>query len=389
MTMNLTNQGLDLSGLRIDRREPEGRPGRDWRRWPILVVMLVILTGGAISAAKMFLSHPLQVSVTQPLVTRTDPGGEVLTASGYVVSRHQARVGSKVLGRVSRMMADEGQRVRAGQVLAELDAGELPAQRGAVDVNLPDARRELERQQALMTRGLTAQTTLDAARTRVASLEAQARIIDAQLEQLKIRAPFAGTITLRNLELGETVSGNPFNNTGSTDRGFVLADLGDLEVEADVSETQIAQLRTGQAARVEVEALPGRTMPGRLRFIQPTANRQKATVTAKVRIQDPDPQVRPDMSAKVTFLRTADRPSTTVAAPRFFLSQDAVARRGSETGAWQARDGRARWMPIEVAPARAGQVEVLRGLGGGETVILKPPVKLRDGDRVKPRTEEP
>jgi HlyD family secretion protein len=384
--MTVTPKGPDISGLRIQREQPVREAPAGGRRWPIIAIALVVVGLGAVGLRGLT-ARPREVAVTRPTVTRLDPGNEVLTATGYVVSRHQAQVGSKVLGRVEKLLADEGNRVQAGQALAILDQGDLPAQLAAIEVNLPQARNDLDRQDELMKRGLTTQSALETAQTRVRSLEAQAQVIRAQLEQFAIRAPFAGTVILRNLELGETISPTGFTNASSADRGFVIADLSDLEVEADVNESRIADLRAGEPARVELDGLPGRSMQGRLRMIQPTANRQKATVQAKVTIISPDPGVRPDMTARVTFLRSGPAASRAPSRPKIFVPSEAVTRRGADTGVWAVEGGRLHWTPVTVGAAAAGQMEVTRGLTGQETLVARPGPELKDGLAVKPKTE--
>lgn len=388
--MNPTTEGPDLSGLKIHRDEP-ARPtpgGGGVGRWVGPIVLLAVVAAAALGT-RAFLNRPPRLAVTTPMVSRSDLGNEMLSASGYVVSRRQARVGSKVVGRVDRMYVDEGSRVSAGQILASMDQGDLPAQLAQVEASLPQARNELTRQKALMARNLTTPAALDAADTRVRTLEAQVRVVESQQEQLAIRAPFAGTIILRNLQLGETVAPNGYiSASNSQDRGFVIADLADLEVEADVNESNIAQLRPGQPCRVEVDALPGQGMEARIRMIQPTANRQKATVQAKVSILKPLAQVRPDMTAKVTFLKAGEKTEAPRAAPRIYVPESVVVKRGTETGVWDVQSGGIlRWLPVETAPGSSGQLEIKSGLKGTESLVLKPLPILKEGSTITPAAE--
>ncbi len=379
--------GPDLSGLKINRTDLPAPPSWGSRKALFAVAFAAAFAASAFAGLRLFQGTPTVV-VTQPTITRSDAGNEILTATGYVVARHLAQVGSKVLGRVNRLYADEGQSVRAGQLLAELDPGELPAQLDQARVELPDARRERDRQEALLARGLTAEVTRDAAITRVASLEARLKVLEAQLEQLRIRAPFNGTIILRNLDLGETISPNPLGNSSQSDRGYLIADLHELEVEAEVNESQIAKLANSQPARVEVDALPGQVMRGRIRFIQPTANRQKATVMCKTSIRDPDPRVRPDMNARVTYIRDeAAARQAEAAPPRVFVPADAVVERAGAKGVWLVEDSKLSWAPVETSPGPAGQVQVTRGLKGTESLVLHPTPKLKAGMAVKTRAE--
>ena len=113
----------------------------------------------------------------------------------------------------------------------------------------------------------------------------------------------------------------------------------------------------------------------------PTADRQKATVQVKVSILDRDPRILPEMGAKVEFTQQAD---TGAVAPRRVLVPAAAVNRGGDgTRVWVVADGKVSAHPIEVGTERNGQIEVRRGLSGGERVVLDPPASLKDGGKVR------
>ena len=153
-------------------------------------------------------------------------------------------------------------------------------------------------------------TRMEAARTQAL---ADQRFAEAQLANTVIRAPFTGVVVKKMAEVGESVAPIPPGVNLSTSSGAIvaLADLDTLEVEVDVAEANVAKLSPSQPAEVTVEAFPEKQYKAELRQISPTADRTKATVTVKVTILDRDPNLKPEMSAKATFLERTPSPGAT------------------------------------------------------------------------------
>jgi RND family efflux transporter MFP subunit len=174
----------------------------------------------------------------------------------------------------------------------------------------------------------------------------------------------------------------------STSSGAVvaLADLDTLEVEVDVAEANVAKLRPSQPAEVTVEAFPERRYRAELRQIIPTADRTKATVTVRVTILDRDANLKPEMSAKATFLESTpplDAASAEPAPPpRILVPAHAVITREGGPRVFAVRDGRARLLTVSTGATRRDEVVVTSGLDGTETLIVDPPSDLSDSTRV-------
>jgi len=188
-------------------------------------------------------------------------------------------------------------------------------------------------------------------------------------------------------EVGESVAPIPPGVNISTSSGAVvaLADLDTLEVETDVAESNVARLGPEQPAEVAVEAFPDRRYRAVLRQVIPTADRTKATVQVKVTILDKDQNLKPEMSAKVTFLERA-RPAAAgpaAEAPVVVVPAAAVATRDGKPVVFEVADGKARQRVVITGPERQGRIEVRQGLTGTETLVTRPPDTLRDGDTVK------
>ena len=169
-----------------------------------------------------------------------------------------------------------------------------------------------------------------------------------------IRAPFGGVVVKKMAEVGESVAPIPPGVNISTSSGAIvaLADLATLEVEADVAEANVAKVANGQPAEVTVEAIPDRRYKAVLRQVIPTADRTKATVQVKVTILDKDKDLKPEMSAKVTFLEPDKKEATLPRRPRRWCSCRAsrwspatASRRCSSSGRARRRRGPSCWGP--------------------------------------------
>ena len=328
-------------------------------------------------------------------------GTPLLTASGYVVARRKAVVSAKIQGRLAELRVEEGSRVRAGEVLARLESLDYEASAARAKAAIQRAEADLaenERQLRLateLTRGnVLAEDQRQAAESRVkmaaamlAQARADAQFAEAQLQNTVIRAPFAGVVVKKMAEVGESVAPIPPGVNLSTSSGAIvaLADLATLEVEADVSESNVAKLETDQPAEVSVEAFPDRRYRAALRQVIPTADRTKATVQVKVTILDKDKDLKPEMSAKVTFLEKAApaRAGSQPAAAVITVPKAAVATRDGRTVVFEIVAGKAVLRGITAGAERQGEVVVKEGLTGGETLVANPPESLKDGAAVR------
>ena len=342
----------------------------------------------------------------------------VLVASGYVIARRSADVGGKVGGRIAFLGVEEGDRVRTGQIIARLEHGDLQAQLEASRTAVAETRaliaqaaaaraedqRNLERQRALGREGIvtTAVVTsaeaaaevsaakVQSAEAALASALARVRVVEEQVENTNVRAPFDGVVIAKRAEVGETVS--PFGVAGQATRegGAIatIADLSDLEVETEVSESNVARLRDRMPAAVNIQAYPDVTYRGRLRQVFPAADRAKAIVEVRVSILDADARVKPEMTARVTFQEEAAsaRAAPGAVVPTILIPRRAVIQRNGQPHVWVVVDGRAVGRSLTLGPERLELVEVRSGVAPGEAVIVNPPDTVSDGGVVKVKT---
>jgi RND family efflux transporter MFP subunit len=407
--MPLDKQALE--SLRLDADSDPQRyrdaPGGRRRLWIAVAVVAVFVA----AIAWRMLNAP--VAVQTVLVEAPDgaAGGAVLNASGYVVARQLATVSSKVTGRITEVLFEEGSVVREGQVLARLDPSTAQAEHAVaassleaarrnlreIEVRLADARKTLARNRSLIEARLVAESVLDSSQAEVAALEARLSAAGAEvgvaqsrlalskqgLDDLVIRAPFSGVVLSKDAQPGETVSpvsaGGGFTRTGIA----TIVDMDSREIEVDVNEAYINRVRDEQRVEAVLDAYPDWTIAGRVISIVPTADRQKATVKVRIAFEALDPRILPDMGIKVRFLEEdSGRERGHLSVPAAALFRD-----GGVTSVWVVRDGHVERRVIATGATEGDRVAVLDGLLGGETIVVEAPRRLRDGAAVELRAD--
>jgi RND family efflux transporter MFP subunit len=408
----------DLGSLRIHdgQRSKSGMGKR-----VVYAAIPVLLFAGIVVAAFAFRNQKGVVEVAAAL--RADSAGPqtALNASGYITPRRRATIAAKITGRVTGVFFDEGTRVKEGQLLATLDDADAKraldsakADRDAAHAAIADYEVQLRNSQILLRRaeqlqqaGVQTQEALDNATTAVDSLKAkivlarqqvaasEARIGVAQqaVDNCTIRAPFAGIVVSKDAQVGEMVSpisaGGGFTRTGIS----TIVDMHSNEIEVDVNESYIAKVAAGQEVTATLDAHPDKPFPAKVRTIIPTADRQKATV--KVRITIPNLEkydfILPDMGVKVAFLehekpapkdKGKDKGPEAVA----FIPKSAVRSEAGSSFVFLFRDGKVERRAVKLGSERGADVAVLAGVSPGDSLVVKGPESLHDGDKVEIRT---
>src|SRR5882724_9673953 len=409
----------DLGSLRIHDGQRKG--SKLGKGLAIFFGGLVILAGIAGGVYAFWNQKPL-VEVANVRNPAGAGGREaLLNASGYVTPRRRATIAAKITGRVIGVFFDEGTRVQEGQLLATLDDSDVrralesakadrdSTQAGIADwqVQLRNAQTELRRADQLQKAGVQTQEQLDNAGTTVDSLKAkielakaqvagsQARIQEAQqaVDNCTIKAPFAGIVVSKDAQVGEMVSpisaGGGFTRTGIA----TVVDMKSNEIEVDVNESYIAKVAAGQEVTATLDAHPDKPFPAKVRTIIPTADRQKATV--KVRITIPNLEkydfILPDMGVKVAFLehekpapkdKGKDKGPEAVA----FIPKSAVRSEAGSSFVFLFHDGKVERRAVKLGTERGTDVAVLAGVLPGDSLVVKGPESLHDGDKVEIRT---
>ena len=420
--MSETKAGDALGRLAIDRSAAPSRRRRPlWKRWWVWLLALV-----AIGAAAAFVgqrNRPLAVEIATVASAYPSQAIAVLNATGRVVAARRASVSSKATGKLEWLGVEEGQRVAEGEIIARLENRDVAATREqaaagvrAAEANLvqgqaelADAAVALKRSRELAQKDFISSAAVDTAEARfnkaqaaIKSLEAQIAVAQANLraasvgfDQTLIRAPFTGIVLTKNANVGDILT--PFSSAaGTTGAVVTMADMSTLEVEADVSEASIAKIAVGQPAEILLDAYPDLRLAGAVSRIVPTVDRSKATLLVKVKFDEIDPRVLPDMSAKIAFLtrrlEAAERSPVPALRPEAVVKADGQevvfvvqaeggtsAQKGADKGGEKAAaGGRVTRTPVKTGE-RVGDLVRVDGVAPGTRVVVNPPANLADG----------
>ena len=398
----------DLASLRIDRGAPSSPPNRS----RFLVGLAVVAGVGVAMRAAM---PAIESRVFRPQVTTTEiasvaPMGVSVrvTSTGYVTPQRTAKVAAKVVGRVARVHVHEGDAVHEGQALFELETADVESAIGsararvaaavvrvaAAKATLAEASGQAERQARLASAGAVPTATADDLAARVRTLEAQARaqeaeVIAAEAEvrtlvttrgNFRVSAPMNGTILTKPAQVGDVV------NPGMTGPLVELADFASLLVETDVPEARLGLVTPEGPCEVVLDALPGERFRGRVVDVGPRLNRSKATATVKVAFESIPPRVRPEMSARVSFLERPLDAAQLTAASKLVVPASAVAERNGGKVVFVLEGDHVRETAVQLGEAIGSGFELVAGPRFGTRLVKDPPPSLRDGQAIKEKT---
>jgi RND family efflux transporter MFP subunit len=397
----------DLSKLTIQKQQvkPSRRRGRG-TTYLGLAAAALLLAGVLYWTGLLAPALPVQIGT----VTQVYPSQAftTLNASGYVVAQRKSALAAKVTGRLVWLGVREGDRVKKDQVVAKLENEDVTASQNQalqnVDVavanleqaqaELKDAALALSRNKELVSRNLIAQADYDSALARykkadgaVNGAQATIRANKAALQGATvavgytlIRAPFDAVVLTKNADIGDIVT--PIGAVATAKAAVVtIADMDSLEVEADVSESNLEKVKKDQPCEIQLDAFPNSRFGGYVHTMVPTADRTKATVLVKVSFNNKDPRVLPEMSAKVAFL------SRPIAAgeerPFVAVNRSAIATKKGKKTVFVVSENRAVETTLETGPTLGEMTEIKSGVKPGAQVVLNPPDRLRNGSRVK------
>lgn len=280
----------------------------------------------------------------------------------------EATVVAKVAGEVREILVEEGDRVRAGQMLARLDGDRLRFELQQTEANLGKLEREYQRTLELYNRKLVASVAVDNARYEMQALKAAHDLAQLNLGYTEIRAPIAGVVSARHIKLGNTISVN--------DRTFQITDLEPLIAEVHVPEREFAKLRREQAATIVVDALAGANFAGRVQRISPTLDPATGTFKATIEVVDPQGALKPGMFARVGIV--LERRSAALRIPRGAI----VEAEGAPT-VFVANGDKAEQRSIKTGLTNAGLIEVIEGLTGAERIVIVGQNGLKSGSSIR------
>jgi HlyD family secretion protein len=397
----------DLSKLKIDRDGITGVTNRKNKSRPMAALVVTVVLALLLF---LYFRNITAIEIESATVTTAYPSQSftLLNATGYVVAQRKAAVASKATGRVEWLGVTEGSKVKKGEVIARLENKDVSAtmEQAAANIKvaeanlkqgkaeLIDAKVSLKRTEDLLAKNFISQSVYDVAVARfrksqaavigyqasVGAARAGYHVAKISVEHTLIRAPFDGVVLTKSANIGDVVT--PFSSALNAKGAVVtMADMDTLEVEADVSESNLHKVKLEQPCEIQLDALPAIRLRGVVQRIVPTVDRSKATVLVKVRFVDHDPNILPEMSAKIAFLEKempADqRTSRTVVQP------DAIVQRNDRNVVFLIKEGKVVEIPIETGQEIGDMIEVLKGPKPGDKIVLRPGKDLDNGDIVK------
>jgi RND family efflux transporter MFP subunit len=404
----------DLASLKIDRSAP-----RPKGKSPLGTIAVVVLLLGAAGAGyKLGLPYleaaifKTEVDVTEVITMSPSQASVELTATGYVVAQSVSAVASKVMGKVKKQLVREGAKVKAGDVLLEIDptdhqasiasaASQAAAARARIQMakaNLSEIEQQARRAQSLAAEGIGPKGAADDLFARAESLkeqvkasEAEARAADSLTSALRVNltsytvvAPISGTIVNKPPEVGEFIGPQPAGV--AIDMGGVqIADFTTLMCEVDVAEGRLSQVKIGGPAEIVLDAFPSKRFRGKATEVTPKVNRTKATVTVKVAFVDENEGVLPDMAARVSFLTGELDKEAMKAPPKTIVPGSAIRDMNGSKVVYRLEGGIVRVTPVTLGPAFGNGFEVQSGVSSGTKIVNNPPEGLADGQKIKER----
>ena len=398
-----------LGQLKIDRDLQPQKGGAG--RWVVVGIVLVALGAGAFFLFRPAAAIPVKAATAIAASSASASSASVLDASGYVVARRQATVSSKVTGKVTELLIEEGRAVKEGQVLARLDDSNARAAlalaesqgdaaraaQSEIKAQLIEADRQLRRMKDLHDRKLVsdaaldnAQATADTLKARVEAAAQNVKVADRGvsvqrrlLDDTVVRAPFAGMITVKNAQIGEMISPLSAGGAGTRTGIGTLVDMDSLEIEVDVNENFINRVQGGQKVEAVLNAYPDWRIPCNVIAVIPTADRSKATVKVRIGIAAKDSRIIPDMGVRVSFLPEEKAGAAAAEAPRgVLIPADAIKDDNGAKVVFVIQGDKVERRAIGAGPARGAQVQVNAGLASGDRVAVGDLSKLADGTRV-------
>ena len=397
----------DLASLRIDRsgaRTPN----------PILRGLAALAVVGAVAWGAARVGKPLlearvfktEVAVTEIASISPAQAQVELTATGYAIPQRTARVAAKVVGRIAKTELAEGASVRAGDTLFELDATDLDASLaaarakvvaasarvGTIQAQRAEIAAELERQRKLADDGAAPRAPADDLARKLASIDAQIRATEAEVAaanadvtalatgrgNLAIASPIDGVVLSKPAGVGDvTTPGVPL---------VELADFGSILIEADVPEARLGPIQPGAPCEVVLDALPNDRLVGSVVELAPRLNRAKATGTVKVRVENAPALLRPEMSARVSFLQKPLDEAARTAPPKIVVPAAALVDRAGGKAVWVVEGGKLRLETVVVGEAFGTGFVLEKGPPPGTRLVKNPSPELRDGSTVEEKS---
>ncbi len=359
------------------------------RFWTLIVVLLVVFAGLFLlgwlprhKATNARTKEEKTINTAKPVVTvvpaKAAPPVVTITLPASVQSNHETFLFARVNGFVQNWTTDIGQRVRKGQVMATITTPELDQQIAQAQANLALARSSFSRLTSVTLPGAVSQQEVDAGRAQFAAQSAAVKQLQAQRSYRQVIAPFSGTVTQRNVDVGNLVTGG--NATGS--QLFKVEQTDTLRAFVDIPQNYAVGIKRGLKADLLVPEFPLKPFEAIVARDAAALDPQTRTLRTEVILPNRGPRVvRPGVYGQVRF----HLPQTT---PSIIISANALVP-GIDTKVVIIRDGKVHYQPVVIGRDFGANLEVTQGLKGGELLAINPAETLTEGMAVTTRKAPP
>jgi membrane fusion protein (multidrug efflux system) len=302
----------------------------------------------------------------------------IYTGTAPVEAERKAFVMPKVKGEIRSVLADEGQRVREGEVLARLDGDQLRLEVALAAATMRKLERDYQRNVELQDKGLISAVSLDNLKYELEAAKASWELAQLQLSYTNIRSPIRGTVTQRLdvVKVGNTVTpvGGVIESADSS--LFVVEDLDSLILRVNVPERELAKLSVGQLAELSFDAVPGRSFAGQIALISPYVDSATATFGVRIRVTETGGLLRPGMFARVAIVY--ERKPDALQIPRTALLDG-----DGPPKVFVVQDGKAAERAVSLGLSNGAMIEVVEGLKDGEQVVVVGQGAVKPGAAVR------
>jgi len=341
----------------------------------LAVAVLPALSGCGTGEASVVATDLIEAATPVPVEIITPVRADIYAtydATTTIGSEGDAPALARVPGEVVELLAEEGDWVEQGQILAHLDGERLRLEMLSAKANLDMARGEYERYADLNKRGLVSKSMFDGLRFDLEGLEATYELRKLQHNYSRVRAPISGYVSNRNIKLGQSIR--------EGEEAFRITDTNQLVAYLQIPQMELGKFAAGYAATLEVDSMPGRKYAAKIARISPTIDTRNGTFRATAYIDNDLEELAPGMFARFTV-------SYEKHAQALVIPAQALVEEDERTSVYVVSDGEVARREIETGIQSDGQVEVLHGLIGDEQIVVVGQSALRDGSKVLARND--
>lgn len=331
------------------------------KKWLISITLAAVAVGGGVYAWK---NKPLLADLST--VSR-GPAIDAVYAAGSIEPSVTQPIASKVMGRLTEVLVEEGATVKKGQVLARMEAGDLQSAVDEAQARLRLAQAQYQRAQELVRQQFVAPVELDRTRADLEAAQAAVRRTQTLRDVLTLVAPADGVILKRDAEVGQVVTaGQAF---------MTMSCCAPLRATVDVDEEDIARVFKGQKVALRADAQPGKILSGTVKDITPKGDPISRSYRVRIQLASTE-GLMPGMTVEANLIVT-ERPNT------LLVPSTAVVPDGKGHKVWLVEQERARAQTVQIGIAGSSKTEILSGLKDGLTVLATPTPEVGEGRRIQ------